>query len=232
MSAFIQAHPRSTSSRFYIPWVLMFTAATSMAQQDAATTDADLLKGVLNQGQRMEAVRAGTAREVKVIASTLARQEIDRTVLNRLMQEISSSPEQTRRRLDVDENQLQNIFITLSNARSFINDSEMANIRAMCRAWDLSVQTGDNRIREALGAYSKRQRLTLDFIEKYYRVVLGDIDSLLSAESKILLADYMNDRRRRMANAGATTTGAIVQNLASGTETVRFHCRDQRASRD
>ena len=184
------------------------------------------IDGLINQGQAMEDIRLGTTREVKVIAPTLAPEEIDRAVLSRLMQEIVSSPELTQRRLGVDENQLQNIFITLSNARSFINDSGMANIRAMCRAWDRSELTGDDRIKEALGAYSRRQPLTLNFIEKYYGVVRSDIDSFLAEESQLLFAAYMDDRRRRMANAGATSSGAIVQNLGSGTDTVRFHCHD------
>ena len=66
----------------------------------------------------------------------------------------------------------------------------------------------------------------MNFIEKYYGVVRSDIDSFLAEESQLLFAAYMDDRRRRMANAGATSSGAIVQNLGSGTDTVRFHCHD------
>ncbi|HAT28507.1 MAG TPA: hypothetical protein DCS89_15930 [Gammaproteobacteria bacterium] len=214
------------SLRHSIPLLLVFIASTCVAQENPVTSDSTGIDGLINQGQAIEDIRLGTTREVKVIAPTLAPEEIDRAVLSRLMQEIVSSPELTQRRLGVDENQLQNIFITLSNARSFINDSGMANIRAMCRAWDKSELTGNDRIREALSAYSRRQQLTRNFIEKYYRVVRSEIDSFLAEESKLLFSAYMDDRGRRMANAGATSSGAIVQNLGSGTETVQFHCHD------
>ena len=214
------------SQRHYIPLLLIFIAFNSVAQEDPVTSSAIVIDGLINPARDIEDIRLGTPRELKVIAPTLAQQELDRAVLNRLMQEIASSPELTQRRLGVNENQLQNIFITLSNARGSINDSEMANIRAMCRAWDRSELTGDDRIKEALGAYSRRQQLTLNFIEKYYGVVRSDIDSFLAEESQLLFAAYMDDRRRRMANAGATSSGAIVQNLGSGTDTVRFHCHD------
>lgn len=214
------------SQRHCIPLLLIFIAFNSVAQENPGASSSIIIDGLINTERDIEDIRLGASRELKVIAPTLAQQELDRAVLNRLMQEIASSPELTQRRLGVDENQLQNIFIALSNARGFINDSEMENIRAMCRAWDRSERTGDDRIREALGAYSRRQQLTLNFIEKYYRVVRSDIDSFLTEESQLLFAAYMDDRRRRMANAGATSAGAIVQNLGGGTDTVRFHCHD------
>ncbi len=119
------------SQRHYIPLLLIFIAFNSVAQEDPVTSSAIVLDGLINPARDIEDIRLGTPRELKVIAPTLAQQELDRAVLNRLMQEIASSPELTQRRLGVNENQLQNIFITLSNARGFINDSEMANIRAM-----------------------------------------------------------------------------------------------------
>lgn len=160
-----------------------------------------------------------------MLSATLSAEEIDRAVLNRLMGEISRDPATTKVRLGLDDSQLQEIFITLSNARGFINGSEMQNVAAMCAAWNSSAQSGDARIEEALAAYSAREQLTKAFIAKYYSIVLYDIESLLDAPSRSLLANYMEDRRRRMANAGATSWGSPVQNIRSGTDTIAFHCR-------
>lgn len=164
-------------------------------------------------------------RDLTVLAETLAPQEIDRAVLNRLMVEINRDPENTKKRLGLNEPELQEMFITLSNARGFINGSEMANVRAMCTAWGSSTAQGEARIEEALQAYRDRERQTRAFIAKYYGVVLFDIESQLNATSKSLLQAYMDDRRRRMANAGATTWGSPVQNISAGTDTINFHCR-------
>ncbi len=163
-------------------------------------------------------------RELTVLAQTLSAQEIDRAVLNRLMVEISSDPENTRIRLGLSESQLEELFIILSNARGFINGSEMANVRAMCAKWKSSESQGAARIEEALSAYREREQLTKTFIAKYYGIVLFDIESLLDEASKPLLAAYMDDRRRRMASSGATTWGAPVQNISAGADTIDFHC--------
>jgi hypothetical protein len=143
------------------------------------------------------------------------------------MQQIARDPETTATRLGVNDSQLQDIFITISNARNFINDNEMANIRAMCMAWNNSALDGDARIEEALNAYKARAKFTSNFIARYYRIVLVDIESNLTDQAKSLFSTYMDDRRRRMANAGAVTWGAVVENVSSGTETVQFHCRTQ-----
>lgn len=181
----------------------------------------------LDQAQRVEELRSDANRSVTVIAATIAPEEIDRAVLNRLMQEIARSPEVAKRRLGIDSDELQDIFITISNARGFINGSEMSNVRAMCRAWNSSTLSGDARIGEALDAYKYREQLTRNFIAKYYAVVIADIESFLSEPAKVSFHAYMDDRRRRMANAGAASWGSIVQNISNGSDTVKFHCRDQ-----
>jgi len=141
------------------------------------------------------------------------------------MLEISTDPENTKARLGLDAHQLQEIFVILSNARGFINGSEMANVRAMCTAWGNSSAAGDNRVEQAISAYKAREQLTQNFIAKFYAVVLFDIESLLEGQSLILLRNYMNDRRRRLANAGITHTGTPVQNIRAGTDSIDFHCR-------
>ena len=164
-------------------------------------------------------------RDLTVLADTLAPEEIDRAVLNRLMGEINSDPDNTRRRLGLSANQLQELFVTLSNARGFINGSEMANVRAMCAAWRASDAPGEARIEAALAAYRAREQLTRSFVAKYYAVVLAEVESILDETSRPLLADYMDDRRRRIANSGATSWGSPVQNISAGTATIEFHCR-------
>lgn len=168
---------------------------------------------------------AAPAREVTVLTETLAEQEIDRAVLNRLLREISEESTNTKARLGLSDEQLEEMFIILSNARGFINGSEMQNVRAMCEAWDASTLTGEQRISEALDAYRAREQLTKNFIAKYYGVVLFDIEAVLDAQSLPRFRAYMDDRRRRMANAGATSFGALVQNIRAGTDTINFHCR-------
>ncbi len=120
--------------------------------------------------------RSSKARDLTILADTLSPEEIDRAVLNRLMTEISRDPENTKKRLGLSASQLQEIFVTLSNARGFINGSEMANVRAMCAAWNSSGAQGEARIEAALAAYSDREQLTKSFIAKYYSVVLAEIE--------------------------------------------------------
>jgi hypothetical protein len=171
-----------------------------------------------------ETMRQQTGRELKVLAPTLTAEEIDPAVLNRLLQEIASDPETIETRLAVNNSELQDIFIVLSNARAFINTNEMANIRVMCQAWDHSSLFGENRIYEALNAYKKRDGFTKRFIANFYRNVLSDIQYGLSEPALLSFDNYMDDRRRRMASAGAVTTGIATQNARSGAEAVTFHC--------
>lgn len=169
--------------------------------------------------------RGDEARELSVIAPTLAAQQIDRAVLNRLLQEINTTPELTATRLGLDESQLLDVAVALSNAHGFINDNEMANVRAMCRNWQDSGLEGEARIEAALAAYKRREQFTLNFIERYYAFVLEQIRASLPAQANVKLDLYLDDRRRRMANTGATVTGSIVQNTRSGAETINYHCR-------
>jgi hypothetical protein len=143
------------------------------------------------------------------------------------MQQIARDPDTVRAQLEVSDEQLQDIFITISNARNFVNNSEMANVRAMCRAFNDSELQGDARIQKALDAYKVRARFTTNFIARYYRIVLADVEVGLSDVSLTLFNEYMEDRRRRMANAGTVTWGVVVENISSGTESVEFHCRRQ-----
>ena len=186
--------------------------------------------GELNLSSRVEEVKEyhGEVRDLKILAPTLAPEEIDRAVLNKLMQEIADSPKITEERLGVSSNQIDDIFITISNAKSFINDNEMANIRAMCNAWNNSKFRDDKRIQDAIHAYKTRDQFTKNFIAKYYRLVLFDIESLLHASEQEKFNAYMDDRRRRMATSGARSWGSVVENVNSGRDAVNFHCRVNR----
>ena len=164
------------------------------------------------------------SRELSVLRPTLAPEEIDRAVCERLLQEINQNPQSIMDSLAATEEQLTNMAITLSNARHFINNNEMANIRAMCSAWNTSALEGDARIQVALNAYKDRRQFTLDFIARYYRRVLADIQTNLNDHSNIRFDQYMEDRRRRMATAGSSYSGAVTENVRSVTESVHFHC--------
>ena len=165
--------------------------------------------------------------ELRILSPTLAPEQIDRAVLNRLMQEILDNPESTAANFLLQPAQLHDMLTLLSNAHGFINDNDIANIRAMCAAWDKSQLTGDARIREALAAYDKRAQFTKDFIAKYYNFVLGNIQAELDERSLSRFQSYMDDRRRRMASAGAVVTSAVSGNIRSGEESIQFHCRIQ-----
>ena len=178
----------------------------------------------INLNSTKKTIKNQTGRELKVLAPTLSAEEIDPAVLNKLLQAIAHNPESLKARFAVDDNKLQDIFVTLSNARTFINTNEMANIRVMCQAWDHSTAFGEDRINEALNAYEKRDGFTRRFIANFYATVLSDIQYSLSEQSLLSFNNYMNDRRRRMANAGAVTTGIATQNVRSGAEAVTFHC--------
>ena len=186
--------------------------------------------GELNLSSRVEEVKEyhGEVRDLKILAPTLAPEEIDRAVLNKLMQEIAENPKITEERLGVSSEQIGDIFITISNAKSFINNNEMANVRAMCNAWNSSNFRDDKRTQEAIDAYKTRDQFTKNFIAKYYRLVLFDIESLLHPSEQEKFNAYMNDRRRRMATSGARSWGSVVENLKSGRDAVNFHCRVNR----
>ena len=186
--------------------------------------------GELNLSSRVEEVKEyhGEVRDLKILAPTLAPEEIDRAVLNKLMQEIADNPKITEERLGVSSEQIDDIFITISNAKSFINNNEMANIRAMCNAWNNSKFRDDKRIQDAIHAYKTRDQFTKNFIAKYYRLVLFDIESLLHPSEQEKFNAYMNDRRRRMATSGARSWGSVVENIKSGRDAVNFHCRVNR----
>jgi len=214
-----------SSSHLLSAFLLTLLASRVLAQSDSLPIDtvADLAK--FDTGSAQQKYRNPKPRELTVLTETLSPEQIDRAVLNRLMQEISTDPASTKIRIGLNDSQLQEIFVTLSNARGFINGSEMANVRAMCAAWDESSSSGEARIAEAISAYKDREQLTQTFIAKYYGVVLFDIETFLSKESLPLFRAYMNDRRRRLANAGMTSWGSPVQNIRAGTDTIDFHCR-------
>ena len=198
----------------------LLLAVTCLAQSDpqSVVTEVDL-------NRTKQEYLTTKPRELTVLSQTLSTEQIDRAVLNRLMQEINSDPANTKARIEINDSQLQELFITISNARGFINGSEMANVRAMCDVWNESTTQGESRIAEAIAAYKTREQLTQTFIAKYYSVVLFDIEAILGEESLPLFRAYMNDRRRRLANTGMTSLGSPVQNISAGTDTINFHCR-------
>ena len=204
--------------------ILLTVASPVLSQENLAPQDID---DVIDSEARIESIRQSEGRALNVIAPTIAPEEIDRVVLNRLMQQIARDPDTVRAQLEVSDEQLQDIFITISNARNFVNNSEMANVRAMCRAFNDSELQGDARIQKALDAYKARARFTTNFIARYYRIVLANVEVGLSDVSLTLFNEYMVDRRRRMANAGTVTWGVVVENISSGTESVEFHCHRQ-----
>ncbi|MEQ8315566.1 MAG: hypothetical protein RL839_12340 [Gammaproteobacteria bacterium] len=165
-----------------------------------------------------------TAQELHVLNPGLAPEEIDRAVLTRLLNEISVDAERVAALLDASSEELEEISVTLANARSFVNSNEMASVRAMCNAWNSSRLDGDDRIQQALDAYQARKQYTLNFVQRYYSVVVRDIQAILDEQSTVLFNRYLQDRRRRMANAGSAFTSAIVENVRSGAESVEFHC--------
>jgi hypothetical protein len=208
----------SCSRLFALPALLLAGACLAQSDSQSIVSEVDLTRA-------KQEYRTSKPRELTVLTQTLSTEQIDRAVLNRLMQEINSEPANTKSRIEINDSQLQELFITLSNARGFINGSEMANVRAMCAVWDESTMQGESRIAAAIAAYKTREQLTQTFIAKYYSVVLFDIEAILDEQSLPLFRAYMNDRRRRLANAGMTSWGSPVQNIRAGTDTIDFHCR-------
>ncbi len=204
--------------------LLLITLSTALSSQEITQIG---VGSNLDPAARANEIRNNEAspRELSVLAPTIAAEEIDRAVLNRLIKEITNEPETTKIRLGISDTTMKDILITLSNARSFINNNEMANVRAMCDAWNKSNLIGDARIEQALDAYKQRDQFTKNFIAKYYRVVLFDIQSILNETEKKKFELYMNDRRRRMATSGTSSWGSVVENVSSGRDTVNFHCR-------
>jgi len=204
--------------------LLLITLSTALSSQEITQIG---VGSNLDPAARANEIRNNeeSPRELSVLAPTIAAEEIDRAVLNRLIKEITNEPETTKIRLGISDTTMKDILITLSNARSFINNNEMANVRAMCDAWNKSNLIEDDRIEQALNAYKKRDQFTKNFIAKYYRVVLFDIQSILNETEKKKFELYMNDRRRRMATSGTSSWGSVVENVSSGRDTVNFHCR-------
>ncbi|MEC8409528.1 MAG: hypothetical protein VXZ31_06820, partial [Pseudomonadota bacterium] len=94
--------------------------------------------------------------------------------------------------------------------------------------WKNSEFQGSARIREALEAHAERRQHTLTFVEGFYRNVLNEIESLLSAAEKPRFTYYMNDRRRRMADAGISSRNMNPDDLVGGAEAIHFYCRMSR----
>jgi len=204
--------------------LLLITLSTALSSQEITQIG---VGSNLDPAARANEIRNNeeSPRELSVLAPTIAAEEIDRAVLNRLIKEITNEPETTKIRLGISDTTMKDILITLSNARSFINNNEMANVRAMCDAWNKSNLIEDDRIEQALNAYKQRDQFTKNFIAKYYRVVLFDIQSILNETERKKFELYMNDRRRRMATSGTSSWGSVVENVSSGRDTVNFHCR-------
>ena len=203
---------------------LLIFLSNSVISQGSLQTD--IVDG-LDLSTQLDDVRQsrGDQRELTVLAPTLAVEEIDRAVLNKLMQEIANDPVTTKNRLGVSEEIVEDIFVTISNAKGFINDNEHANVQAMCNAWDSSSRKGHVRVSDVLDAYKNRDQFTKTFVAKYYRLVLFDIESFLPISAKVKFDVYMDDRRRRMATSGTRSWGSVVENVKSGREVVNFHCR-------
>jgi hypothetical protein len=206
--------------RILLP-ILAVMAPALLAQDAQLPVDGGLDRGAAEQSLRENP----DARELTILAPTLAPEEIDRAVLNRLLQDITHSPERVMAELSVSEAQLEDIGISLANAGGFINNNEMASIRAMCRNWNESGLEGEARIAAALEAYKTRRQFTRDFIAMYYRVVVMEIESFLDEPTRYRFNNYLDDRRRRMANASNVIPGSVVENISSGAESVNFHCR-------
>ena len=89
----------------------------SFAQQELQS----LVDGTLDPYQRLQEIRNLTKteseqeqpRELNVLAPTIAVEEIDRAVVNKLMQEISNDPETTKTRLAASDAQLEDILIII-----------------------------------------------------------------------------------------------------------------------
>lgn len=205
----------------YLILTLSLMAPALLAQNASLPTDG----GLDRQAAERSARQNPDSRELTVLSPTLAPEEIDRAVLNRLLQDITHRPERVMAELSVNEVQLEDISISLANAAGFINNNEMASIRAMCRNWHESGLEGEARIEAALEAYRTRRQFTRDFIAMYYRVVVMEIESFLDQPTRLRFNRYMDDRRRRMASAGNVVPGSVVENVSSGAESVNFHCR-------
>jgi hypothetical protein len=196
---------------------LCFLCPTVGAQEDN-------IDGVIDTNAAIKSARESDPRQLTVLAPTLSAAEIDQAILNRLMQEIAKTPSQVMGELRLDETKLQDLFISLSNARSFINTNEIASIRSMCNSFNNSELNGDDRIAESLAAYERRSGYTKRFIASFYKTLISDIEHGLSPQSLVSFQDYMDDRRRRMATAGNVTLGIPTDNVNSGREAVEFHC--------
>ena len=171
-----------------------------------------------------------TISEFSTSQARLAPEEIDRAILNRLMQEIARTPKRTASIIGLEEKTLAKVFISLSNAKMFIHTDEMRNTKAMCETWAYSNLQGDARVKEALSAYADRRQLTLNFVERFYQKVLNDIKSILSTTERSRFSHYMDDRRRRMADAATSSRSMDLKDVKSGAETINLYCRNSKSN--
>jgi hypothetical protein len=198
-----------------------FLCPTIRAQETTA-------ESVIDAQTIINSARLPASRELTVLAPTLSPAEIDQAVLNRLMQEIAKTPDTVINELRIDNKKLQDIFVSLSNARNFINTNEISSIRTMCNTFKKSKASGEQKIAEALAAYELRSSYTKRFIASFYHRLIWEIEAGLSPQALVSFKSYMDDRRRRMATAGNATTGIPTQNVKSGREAVEFHCGSAR----
>ena len=187
--------------------------------------------GELDLSSRVEEVKEyhGEVRDLKILAPTIAPEEIDRAVLNKLMQEIADNPKITA------EESLESLQNKLT---IFLSQYPMPKVSLTIMRWltlEQCAMLGTAQIlamirehKKRLDAYKTRDQFTKNFIAKYYRLVLFDIESLLHPSEQEKFNAYMNDRRRRMATSGTRSWGSVVENIKSGRDAVNFHCRVNR----
>ena len=133
-------------SRLYAVTAMLF-AGSCLAQTHPSSAATEV-----NLNRAKQQYRNSLPRELTVLSETLSAAQFDRAGLNRLMQEISTEPASTKAHIGINDSQLQELFVIISNARGFINGSEIANVRAMCAAWNESAASDDARITEAIVA--------------------------------------------------------------------------------
>ena len=99
------------SSRLLITALLSLFAVSSLAQTNPVAPEHETEINISEKTKAINAYRNPQPRDLTILAQTLAAEELDRAVLNRLMQEISTQPERTQARIGLSESQLREIFV-------------------------------------------------------------------------------------------------------------------------
>jgi len=150
--------------------------------------------------------------------------DIKRAVLIRLMTDIQTNPQRVNAESGLNNAELDEIFVLLSNARHFVNDNVIANTRKMCASWKRSHLQDQARVEAAVEAYNASVKQNKLYINRHYRMVLLQIENYINETSWRSLNAYLNDRNTRLSRDRSLSASLELHISQENAESLHARC--------